>query len=324
MDSNAHSLQPQNIRGTWSGVLLPIGKNNTIDWTRLGEEVDSLLNSGVDGIYTSGTAEECWTLSASEFSQLGKIVSDKANALGMPFQIGASNPSPQIMRERVLEAKRWAPGAIQIILPDYYATSSEETLVFLKELAQLAAPIGLVLYNPGNAKWILQPSEFAPLAQFLIGVKVVDKDRSWYTAMKKSCGNLSIAVTGHHFASGVVFGANASYSNVAALSPCGAAKWYHSMIKPGLTDPVKLRESLDLEDRIGDFFQEYVVPFAVQGYSDMALDKLLAEIGGWSRVGTELRWPYKSIPTEEAQALRRVAHAELPELFECSQKAIHI
>eukprot|EP00927_Polykrikos_kofoidii_P073739 TRINITY_DN69759_c0_g1_i1.p1 TRINITY_DN69759_c0_g1~~TRINITY_DN69759_c0_g1_i1.p1 ORF type:complete len:370 (-),score=69.79 TRINITY_DN69759_c0_g1_i1:98-1138(-) len=308
-------LRPSEIVGTWSGVLLPVKEDESIDWIRLELQVDALLNSGIDGIYTSGTAEEMWTLDDIEFSRLGEIVARKAKAANKPFQIGASNPSPQVMRRRVLEALSWNPSAIQIILPDYYTVTASEALTFVADLARLADPTGLVLYNPGNAKRILEPAEYGPLAPHVVGLKVVDKDRSWYSAMRACCSNLSIAVTGHHLASGHLYGANASYSNVAALSPSGAARWYHDLIKPGENDTAKLAASLELEDRIGDFFAEFVVPFASEGFSDMALDKLLAEIGGWSDTGTKLRWPYASIPIARAHSLRDVARKRLPELF---------
>ena len=67
----------------------------------------------------------------------------------MPFQIGCSHPSPQVMLRRVQEAKiRWAPSAIQVILPDYYAVTNEEALAFLRKVQKS----GLVLANLQSLK----------------------------------------------------------------------------------------------------------------------------------------------------------------------------
>ena len=61
---------------------------------------------------------------------------------------------------------------------------------------------------------------------------------------------------------------------------------------------------------------DWIVPFRRDhGYSNPALDKLLAAIGGWGPVGTRLRRPYRWIPAEEAARLRPVARDMLPELF---------
>ena len=75
-------------------------------------------------------------------------------------------------------------------------------------------------------------------------------------------------------------------------------------------------QALKLEAKINDFFLRHIVPYAELGFSDMALDKLLATAGGWVEgLTTKLRWPYKWIPQEEAVKLGAVARNALPELF---------
>ena len=46
-----------------------------------------------------------------------------------------------------------------------------------------------------------------------------------------------------------------------------------------------------------------------------AVDKFLACIGGWAKIGTKMRWPYDSIPEEDAIKLRAVAHEVIPEIM---------
>ena len=79
---------------------------------------------------------------------------------------------------------------------------------------------------------------------------------------------------------------------------------------------VDIEGALDLERRICRFMDEHVVPFRTQqGYSNAALDKLLAAIGAWGPVGTRLRRPYRWIPEGEAAHLRPIARSLMPELF---------
>ncbi len=51
-------LTSTQISGTWGTTLLPINKDESIDFGRLSQDLDYLLTSGVDGIYTNGTAGE--------------------------------------------------------------------------------------------------------------------------------------------------------------------------------------------------------------------------------------------------------------------------
>jgi hypothetical protein len=79
---------------------------------------------------------------------------------------------------------------------------------------------------------------------------------------------------------------------------------------------VDIDAALDLETRICSFMDKHIVPFRQKnGYSNAALDKLLAAIGGWGPVGTRLRWPYRWIDEGEAKRLAVIARSELPELF---------
>ena len=53
-----NSLNRQNTVGNWGTLLLPINKDDSIDWVRLGEEIDVRIEVRVNGIYSNGTAGE--------------------------------------------------------------------------------------------------------------------------------------------------------------------------------------------------------------------------------------------------------------------------
>jgi dihydrodipicolinate synthase/N-acetylneuraminate lyase len=116
-------------------------------------------------------------------------------------------------------------------------------------------------------------------------------------------------VPGHLLATGVAGQVAAgAYSNVACLSPRGAQAWWQLM----QTD---LPEALRIQQCIGEFFDRCIRPYKEAGYSNPALDKFLAAVGGWGSVGTRLRWPYKWIDEKDAADARAVAKKLLPEFF---------
>ncbi len=305
-------LGSQQIRGNWATVLLPIHADDSIDYGRLDDEVAALIEVGVDGLYTNGTAGEFHTQSEDEFDRVSQVVAERCERAGMPFQLGVSHPSPQISLARLHRARQWRPSAVQVILPDWVPPSLDEARAFLTRMAQAADPIGLVLYNPPHAKRVLDAPALAQLraaVPSLVGVKVADGGPSWYGALRHHLADLSVFVPGHHLATGYLNGAQGSYSNVACLSPRGAQRWWSLM----QTD---MAAALDIERQIIAFFQAHVAPLSSQGYSNPALDKLLAAVGGWSDIGTRLRWPYRYLPEAEAQRLAPVARQMVPWLFE--------
>jgi 4-hydroxy-tetrahydrodipicolinate synthase len=293
-------------------VLLPITSDDSIDWSLLADEIEILVSSGVDGLYSNGTAGEFYSQSEDEFDRLHEILAGKCDKVGIPFQVGASHPIAQTTLGRVRRATHWKPGAIQVTLPDWFPVNDREAARFMERVAEAAAPVGLVLYNPPHAKRVLTPTELGNLARAvpaLVGVKVTSGNEEWYAAMGENAPGLSLFVPGHCLATGMLHGASGSYSNVACLSPSGAKRWNDLML-------TNSNEAVDIENRIQLLFREYIEPYQSQrGVSNQALDKLLAEIGGWASISPRLRWPYEWINAEEAIRLRPVARRLVPELF---------
>jgi len=305
-------LTRTSLRGNWGTLLLPIGPDDDIRWAQLAREVDSLIEAGVDGIYSNGTAGEFHNQTEDEFDGIQRLLAERCTAAGTPFQIGASHPSPVVSRERVRRTTHLRPAAFQVVLPDWVAAGEEEQDRFLDGIAEAAAGIPLVLYNPPHAKTALQPERLEAIASrhpAVIGVKVAGGDDGWYRRMDWSRGRFSVFVPGHLLASGYRSGiADGAYSNVACLSPAGAQRWWRLMQSD-------IDAALDLQRRILAFLAECITPFQQAGYANPALDKLLAAAGGWAPVGTRLRWPYRWIPEAEAGPVGRRARHWLPELF---------
>ncbi|MDR6550315.1 dihydrodipicolinate synthase family protein [Paenibacillus qinlingensis] len=311
-------MKPMNadeIFGNYATLLLPINEDDTIDYVRLQEEIDYLIAAGVSGIYSNGTAGEFHTQSEEEFVRVNEMLAVACQKVELPFQVGASHMSPQLSLARIKRAVAWKPSAIQIILADWFSLKDDEILSCLKRFAEAANPIGIVVYNPPHAKRIIPPELYARIHTEIpevVGIKVAGGDVRWYKAMNTHAKGISIFVPGHFLASGYARGAQGAYSNVACLSPIGAQRWYERM----RTD---LPGAIEQEQRIVQFMTQHITPYITeQGYCNAACDKLLAAIGGWSSVGTRLRWPYRWIPAAEAERLRPLAQELIPEMFECS------
>ena len=305
-------LTAKTLVGNWGTLLLPINEDDSIDFERLSEEMEVMIAARINGIYSNGTVGEFHNQTEDEFDKVNQLLAEKCQCACMPFQIGASHPSPVISLERLKRSKALKPSAFQVILPDWVVPTAAEQIDFLRKMADAAEEIPLVLYNPPHAKLVLKPQDFETLSQGvpqLIGIKVADGDAQWYASMRQYASNLSIFVPGHHLATGFreKVGTGA-YSNVACISPTAAQQWWEIM----QTD---IDKALNIEQRINDFFAEAIVPYKNAGYSNPALDKLLAAVGGWATVGTRLRWPYRWIPEEEAASVRKSAEKHLPSFF---------
>lgn len=305
-------LSANGIYGNWATLLLPLNNDDSINYAQLEQEIDTLIAYKVDGIYSNGTAGEFYNQTEEEFDKVNTLLAAKCNAAGMPFQVGCSHMSPEISRERLKRAKALQPSAIQIILPDWFIPTMPEIIDYLKVMAEVAAPIGLVLYNPPHSKKKLQPKDFKEILDAgipLVGCKVPGGDEQWYEEMKQLPVPFSVFIPGHHLATGVSRGAHGAYSNVACLNPLFAQQWYNS-IKRG--EPA----AFELETRIQQFMNDCIVPYIRdKGYANQAVDKFMAAVGAWSPISTRLRWPYRWIPEEDVETIRQQCRQIIPEVF---------
>lgn len=307
--SATRPLEAADLRGTWATLMLPINVDDAIDFRRLELEIDRVIGFGVEGLYTNGTAGEFYNQTEAEFRRIHRLLARRCHAAGLPLQIGVSHMSPQISLNRLKWAIRLEPGAVQVIIPDWFPPTEEEIIAFLRKMAAVSAEVRLVLYNPPHAKVRLTPAQFGRLKEAvpqLVGVKVSGGDADWYQQMREHMNGLAVFVPGHRLATGFREGAHGSYSNVACLHPQLAKDWYQLM----QTD---LNEALEWERAIQQFMTDCIFPLIRDHqYSDPACDKFLAAVGGWSTGDTRMRWPYRSIPMAEVAEVRAAARIVIP------------
>ncbi|MEJ7769155.1 MAG: dihydrodipicolinate synthase family protein [Chitinophagaceae bacterium] len=306
-------LTTRNLEGTWGTLLLPINHDNSIDFIELGHEIDYLVQAEMAGIYSNGTAGEFYNQTENEFDKIQDLLSAKCRAGNMRFQVGASHPSPIVSLERIKRCTALKPDGFQVILPDWVPTNAEEQVNFLQTCAEAAGTIPLILYHPPHAKVVLKPADYSRIKKEvpqIIGIKVGWGDGQWFEEMRGHTSGLAVFVPGHFLATGIKEQlASGSYSNMACLSPQGAVWWWQLM----QTD---VDSALEVQGRIKQFLDEFILPLVAAGFSNPALDKFLAAVGGWSNIGTRLRWPYKWVDESTIAATRKKAAMLLPEFFQ--------
>lgn len=311
---NMKILPSDSLKGNWATLLLATDSSGNLDFARLEAEIDVLIASEPNGIYSNGTAGEFYSQDRDEFVKVSEMLAEKCRTAGVDFQIGASHPCAQESLWRLNAVKDLKPFAIQVILPDWFPVDDRAAISFMKKMAEEAGDIPLVLYNPPHAKKVLKPEQWQLVRKevpSMIGVKVFDNNCSpeWYEQMRKNSEGIAVFVPGHHLATGYMNGASGAYSNVACLNPSAAQKWYDMMA-------VDMESALELESRINVFMKTCIDPFIVEmHYPNHACDRFMALVGGWADVGANLRWPYSSIPAEYASAVRNKVRDIIPEFI---------
>ena len=146
-----HPLTHTTLVGNWATLLLATNKNGEIDYKRMGDEIDILIASSPCGIYSNGTAGEFYTQNEKEFIKTSELLAEKCSAASIPFQIGVSHMSPQISLNRLQAVKYLRPGAVQVILPDWFSGHNGRGCHFLQRMEETADGI-LSSFKPSCKK----------------------------------------------------------------------------------------------------------------------------------------------------------------------------
>ncbi|MGF1680124.1 dihydrodipicolinate synthase family protein [Photobacterium minamisatsumaniensis] len=290
------------IKGNWATLLLPLD-GETIDYTRLAQQIDYFIEVGVDGIYSNGTAGEFYTQSDTEFQTISQLLAKKCHNANMPFQIGASHCHPNEGVTRAAFAANLKPTAIQVILPNWFPCNTNTALTYLKKVESQCQGVPLILYNPPHAKVSLSAKQLKYLfdqVKTLVGFKLPRlTDEIVKTGLQDQA---SIFVAGHFLATDAYKGALGAYSNVCCLGPKATQLWTNDCLalKP---------EALEVEAKIQQFMNEEIAPFITeQGYCNAAADKFMASMGNWSGITPNMRFPFEGIPAhclEKARAAQK-------------------
>ena len=78
-------LTPETLFGAWAPVLLPINPDDTIDWSRLQDQLEILATSGISGIYTNGTTGEFWSQTEDEFDRISRMTAATCERAGLDW-----------------------------------------------------------------------------------------------------------------------------------------------------------------------------------------------------------------------------------------------
>jgi len=300
------------LNGVWGTIQLPFNQDERVDRGLLDEQIQYLVATNLYGLYSNGTAAEFYNQTEAEFDDIQVMLAERCVAVGKPFQIGVSHMSPIVSLERLRRIKQLAPAAFQVIFPDWLPLSRQEQRSFLARMSAEAAPIPLVLYLPGHAK--NKPTldvlrELAVEFPALVGIKTGFVAPDAYEAARALHQQLAVFVPGHHLATGLIEGfAAGSYSNMACINPAAACRWYNTI----LDNP---EEGLRMQWAIHRFFDKVIIPLVEEGYSDPALDKLLAAAGGNVPGNPTLRWPHRGFDATQIAYVRQEGAALLPEFF---------
>lgn len=172
------------LSGVLTALATPFDRDERIDTARLRDVVERSISAGVDGVVAGGSTGEFATMSHDERRLLvDTVVEHTAGRVPVIAQTGAVTTREAIALSQAAQAS--GADVLMLVTPYYEALSLEETVTYIKDVAE-SVEIPVMLYNiPGATGVNLDPATIVGLAEQIPHVKYVkDSSANWEQALQ--------------------------------------------------------------------------------------------------------------------------------------------
>ena len=238
----------QKFRGLGVALITPFKADGQIDFPRLSELVNRVVEEGVDYLLALGTTSEYPTLAPPEKDEVLSCILE-ANAKRLPVMVGLGGPNTQFMIRKLEHLAQFDVDAILTVTP-YYNKPSQAGLVAHYKAFTAATDMPVFLYNvPGRTSCNLELATTLQIAEECPNVVGI-KEASGY--MKQILQLLSKRPDNFLVISGddlltlplMAAGADGLISVMANAYPGKVAQMVHHVIDQQLDDARRIHQQL--------------------------------------------------------------------------------
>ncbi|TCP69927.1 dihydrodipicolinate synthase family protein [Baia soyae] len=162
--------------GIYVAIVTPFTDSMKVDYDRLRDHVDWLIQNGVHGLVPVGSVGEYAALDDEERAKVVETVVEAA-AGRVPVVVGTGAPSTQKAVGWAEHAKRIGASGIMALPPINYNPTRSEVISFYQSLSDVGLPI-IAYNNPFDTKVDLTPDLLAELCKLehVVAVKEFSGD----------------------------------------------------------------------------------------------------------------------------------------------------
>jgi dihydrodipicolinate synthase/N-acetylneuraminate lyase len=298
----------ETLRGVHAAVPIPWDDAGELMEATFRDDVGRLCDSGVQGLYTTGTTGEFYALDFDEFRRIVDAFAAETRNSRVLTQVGCTAINNREAMKRAAYAASKGIHGIQVALPFWMPLTDWEVVAFFKDI-HATSGLPIVHYNTGRSKRVLGPREYALIASdvpALVGTKLAGGDFSAVSAVLIEVPELAHFVGETVLAPALMLGAKGTYSSIALMDP-GLVLTLYDACEAGVWSEVAA-----LQRSVTKFVVEALYPLLEDGYWDAAIDKAMIAATGFLACPPAVRKPYREVPAEKIAALRAYVERNLP------------
>ena len=304
-------LTKDQLQGMWVSVPTEWDQEGNFDERTFRDEVAMLMDTGVHGLYTTGSTGEFYAIDWEEYKQVTDAFLNEI-AGKIPIQVGANWFNTRDTIRRVRYARDKGAGAVQICFPPWMFMREEDYDQFLIDVYEAVPDIALVHYNISHTKKVFHGADYVrilPRVPTLIGTKAAMSINE-YMDLIAFTPELNHFTGEYSFLFSSLLGAKGMYTSWYMMNP----SYFHDFYEKCITG--NYREAAEITIRLTKWHETAVTPLMKKGYLHPTLDKAFVEMAGWLPGNRFTRKPHQPLSEAEFQQLKRSTADLMPEFLE--------
>ena len=166
-------LTKDQLRGMWVSVPTDWDEDDKFDESTFRETTAMIIDAGADGVYTTGTTGEFYSMDFAEYKQVtDAFLTETAGKI--PAQVGANWFSTRDTIKRVRYARDKGADAVQFCLPSWMEMPDEQYDQFMIDVYEAVPDIAIIHYNISRTGKMFYGKDYArliPQIPTMIGTK---------------------------------------------------------------------------------------------------------------------------------------------------------
>ena len=177
------------FKGSIPAVITPFDKNRSIDYDKLNNHIDFLIDQQSHGLVSCGTTGESPTLDHEEHKRITEVIIKRSNKK-VPVMAGCGSNSTKESIELVKHAQSVGANASLLVSPYYNKPSQGGLFQHFSEIANSVPSLPIYLYNiPGRSVVNINQDTMTMLSKIdnIVGVKDATSDLGLPLETKLNC-----------------------------------------------------------------------------------------------------------------------------------------
>lgn len=309
-------LNATTLNGLWAGIPTPMTEYGKIDYDALAINCARLATVGVDGIYTTDTDGEFYSIEINEFEELAAKFGAITGSLGCDVAMGVTWINTAGISARMKASCEAGIPNVHVGFPPVMALALPDVDRFWDDLAASVPDARWIHYAHPKFGPILTGRDYRQLAERhptnFIGTKLAVPDVEKLTEILVESPDVAHFVIDRHILPGLMLGARGCYSFWVNTLP----NWHRKYVDACFEG--RWQDAAQMHKRFLRWEYMYIEPLRRLGYQQGTLAKARVHLTDWLVAGGQTRPPYYPVDIEAQETLKaafdRYWAAELQDL----------